>query len=232
MRFAGLAIAFVLAGCAQPGQFHNSSTASSSAGASNSSAGKLTRCVDNLLVNDPRAPIRSAMRLVSGGNCPAGMVIVGLSPWWSTLSSAAQARGVSIEALQAMVESEADGSFATAQTVAKANMAVPDRAQRSPGVLAAYQAAVADQTRDPEAARFRRTFVVRHPHEDHDALCGEINAKNAYGGYVGYQPFYAPVLKVDSRYTAVLWTMEKHGADAIADRCGLSGKPVQAATAN
>jgi hypothetical protein len=117
-----------------------------------------------------------------------------------------------------MIEGEAGGNPRPAETAAAA---VSARVQRSPQLIAAYQTAVADQTRDPEAARFRRTFVVRNPLEDNDALCGEMNAKNAYGGYVGYQPFYAPVVKVGSRYTAVLWTTEKHGADAVADRCGL-----------
>jgi hypothetical protein len=228
MRSASLVLVLVLAGCAQPGQGYHTTAANSSAGSSLPGRG-LTPCVNNSLVNDRSAPIGSAMKLVRGGSCPAEMVVVGTNPWWSTLSAAAQARGVSTEALQAMVESEAGGGLVPAETAAKAPMAVPEKMQRSPVLLAAYQEAVADQTRDPEAARFRRIFVVRNPLEDNDTLCGEMNAKNAYGGYVGYQPFYAPVVKVGSRYTAVLWTTEKHGIDAIAGRCGLSGKPVAAA---
>jgi len=35
--------------------------------------------------------------------------------------------------------------------------------------------------KDPESAQFRNQY----------GLCGEVNAKNAYGGYVGYRRFIA-----------------------------------------
>lgn len=45
------------------------------------------------------------------------------------------------------------------------------------------QQVVAEMMRDPEATRFRRVYVWN------GALCGELNAKNGMGGYVGYQNF-------------------------------------------
>jgi hypothetical protein len=45
------------------------------------------------------------------------------------------------------------------------------------------QVVVAAQLKDPEAARFR-AVVFRGNH-----VCGMINGKNSYGGYVGYKPF-------------------------------------------
>lgn len=45
---------------------------------------------------------------------------------------------------------------------------------------------IREQTRDPEAVRFRKVLVTYV-----DKVCGEFNAKNAYGGYTGYVRFLA-----------------------------------------
>jgi hypothetical protein len=43
---------------------------------------------------------------------------------------------------------------------------------------------VGEQLRDPRSAEFRKV-------EDYDGLvCGEVNARNSFGGMVGFQPFY------------------------------------------
>lgn len=47
--------------------------------------------------------------------------------------------------------------------------------------------------KDPESARFRNVFTKENKKEDGSIsylVCGEINAKNSYGAYVGYKPFY------------------------------------------
>lgn len=53
--------------------------------------------------------------------------------------------------------------------------------------------AVAAQLRDPESARFRSVAIYqridRHG-QSHTIVCGEVNGKNVYGGYVGYTEFY------------------------------------------
>lgn len=46
------------------------------------------------------------------------------------------------------------------------------------------KAAVREQLRDPSSAQFRRLRAGPA-----DTVCGEYNAKNAYGGYVGFAPF-------------------------------------------
>lgn len=46
------------------------------------------------------------------------------------------------------------------------------------------QAKVADQMRDPASAQFRAVKVRKS-----GAVCGEVNAKNGYGGYVGFREF-------------------------------------------
>lgn len=44
-------------------------------------------------------------------------------------------------------------------------------------------------TRDPEAARVRNLTAFDLSNGDR-VICGEFNGKNAFGGYVGYSPFY------------------------------------------
>lgn len=44
---------------------------------------------------------------------------------------------------------------------------------------------VANGLKDPESAKFRSVKVKW------DTVCGEVNAKNSYGGYVGYRRFYS-----------------------------------------
>ena len=43
--------------------------------------------------------------------------------------------------------------------------------------------------KDPSTAQFRDVFVATMG-KDHIALCGEVNAKNSYGAYIGFKPFY------------------------------------------
>ena len=43
---------------------------------------------------------------------------------------------------------------------------------------------VARSMRDPTSAQFRNMMVFAS-----GAVCGEVNAKNGFGGYVGFDPF-------------------------------------------
>lgn len=54
----------------------------------------------------------------------------------------------------------------------------------SPRVSAAKEA-VRNGMRDPDSVEFRGIY------ETERAVCGEVNAKNAFGAYVGFRPFYA-----------------------------------------
>lgn len=51
------------------------------------------------------------------------------------------------------------------------------------------KASLARSLKDPESARFRDVSLV--PYQDGAVICGEVNAKNSYGGYVGYKRFVA-----------------------------------------
>ena len=53
---------------------------------------------------------------------------------------------------------------------------------------------VSRSLKDPSSAQWRGLYIRGI------MLCGEVNAKNAYGGYVGFRRFYAvPMLPDDSK---------------------------------
>ena len=48
-----------------------------------------------------------------------------------------------------------------------------------------YKAKAAENLKDPASAQFRALKLI----PGNDALCGQINAKNSFGGYVGFRAF-------------------------------------------
>lgn len=70
---------------------------------------------------------------------------------------------------------------------------------------------------DPESARFRATFIS----PGGKAVCGEVNSKNATGGYAGFQRFIAARDKV-----AVESRAEPFTATEWVNRCLSDGDPV------
>lgn len=59
----------------------------------------------------------------------------------------------------------------------------------TPADQAAVEDTISRRFKDPEAARFRDIMARRELAEDFIYVCGYVNAKNAFGGYVGYSPF-------------------------------------------
>jgi hypothetical protein len=60
------------------------------------------------------------------------------------------------------------------------------------GLASAAQQQVRAGLRDPGSAQFRNVRVIgQRPYER--AVCGELNARNALGGYTGFQGFVATV---------------------------------------
>ena len=59
---------------------------------------------------------------------------------------------------------------------------------------------IRDSLRDPDSAKFRN--MRWETKESLVLLCGEVNAKNAFGAYAGYEPFHAvqPGLIEKARY--------------------------------
>lgn len=64
-------------------------------------------------------------------------------------------------------------------------------------VEAAVKDAILEQLKDPASAQFSDLRVVP------GGLCGEVNAKNGFGGYVGRKPFFGTV-DGSGRATAVI----------------------------
>jgi hypothetical protein len=52
------------------------------------------------------------------------------------------------------------------------------------------QQAVRRQMKDPESTRFDKGSQLYKLGNGDIAVCGSVNAKNSYGGYTGYGPYY------------------------------------------
>lgn len=57
--------------------------------------------------------------------------------------------------------------------------------------IAGAKRAVSDLFKDPDSVRFRDVAIYQRYNSEQRFLCGEVNAKNSYGAYVGYKTFYA-----------------------------------------
>lgn len=63
-------------------------------------------------------------------------------------------------------------------------------------MLKELAAAISDNLADPGSGQLRGLRMFKPVGADYEAVCGEINAKNSYGGYVGFAPFqYMPPYK-------------------------------------
>ena len=87
-------------------------------------------------------------------------------------------------------------------------------------LLPIYSQAVTREMRDPSSVQFRDLKVGRNT-EGGDTLCGELNAKNGYGGYVGFDPFYAEIIPTPDpgRTIATVFPASKVGLRYVLDRC-------------
>ena len=92
---------------------------------------------------------------------------------------------------------------------------------------------VADIFNDPESVRVRRVYEISGPSDSSPIICGELNAKNGYGGYVGYTTFYAYDLLKNSSETQIVmngnWVnkyeighVDQEDEDTALSRCILS----------
>lgn len=74
--------------------------------------------------------------------------------------------------------------------------AIPQQASAADRTLTASELAIIENGvrvnfRDPEAARFKHFAYTGQ----RNIYCGLVNGKNAYGGYVGYEPFMVKVVE-------------------------------------
>lgn len=98
--------------------------------------------------------------------------------------------------------------------------------QKSPGdaiFIAKAKATASAQMKDPESAKFR-SLIVHHASQI-SYVCGEINAKNSFGGYVGYRRFLTDgadmtVMDGDPHFTFALLAaslMDQNTAESTPD---------------
>jgi hypothetical protein len=81
-------------------------------------------------------------------------------------------------------------------------------------VIEAALEQVREMLKDPASAQFRNVRVVDHAKGK--VVCGEVNAKNSYGGYVGFTLFVAGV------NGAQLYSESEYGAIEGAANAGLT----------
>lgn len=67
---------------------------------------------------------------------------------------------------------------------------------------------VREHLKDPKSAEFRNVYPSQTP-KGTPAICGEVNSKNAFGGYTGYKPFIifadAEMLYLEVPYIMTMW---------------------------
>ena len=86
--------------------------------------------------------------------------------------------------------------------------------------IAKGKEAVANGMKDPFSAVFKDLRLMKF--RDMYVTCGQVNAKNSYGGYVGFRDFVAGISKydaydTDTKYPAITAASNK----AIKDACNL-----------
>lgn len=58
---------------------------------------------------------------------------------------------------------------------------------------------VKDSLKDPESAKFSSFFHASSENEGY--VCGDVNAKNSYGGYTGKKPYFIYIETNDGKLT-------------------------------
>lgn len=67
------------------------------------------------------------------------------------------------------------------------------------GELKAATDAIGLNMKDPSSVQLRNVKVRIDPDKSGARMCGEFNAKNALGGYVGFEKFYSDVIEIGDR---------------------------------
>lgn len=89
------------------------------------------------------------------------------------------------------------------------------------------RAGTAKRLKDPEAARFGKLAATRAK-DGSITVCGYVNGKNAYGGYVGMSPFMGVFLAPPNgnTYEVVKIGSRDTEQQAIITVCGQAGVPM------
>ena len=78
--------------------------------------------------------------------------------------------------------------------------------------IAQAKASIASQLKDPGSAQFTKVIYVPPTGKAKVGIaCGWVNAKNSYGGYVGFRPFYASGNYAEIRDDSPDGSLNNHG---------------------
>nr|WP_147247326.1 hypothetical protein [Brenneria salicis]NMN90981.1 hypothetical protein [Brenneria salicis ATCC 15712 = DSM 30166] len=86
------------------------------------------------------------------------------------------------------------------------------------------QESVKAKLKDPDSAIFRLPPVNENGAPD--SYCGLVNAKNSYGGYTGFTPFAATLMRMDGEIkdsSSILPAASRHGIRAMYSMCEKNG---------
>jgi hypothetical protein len=70
-------------------------------------------------------------------------------------------------------------------------VSAPCLAQDYSSFIASAKRALTKDFKDPDGAKYRDLAVYRELDGKDLYLCGEVNAKNSYGAFTGYVPFFS-----------------------------------------
>lgn len=93
--------------------------------------------------------------------------------------------------------------------------------------VAQVKTGVSRGLKDPESARFEEPFIAA---DDGQTIhvCGYVNARNSYGGYVGIKPFYALGDHLSktfkgAAYGGEMYRAEDIGSNVVREMCSKAG---------
>ncbi len=90
--------------------------------------------------------------------------------------------------MQAEVAQIAEQGKADIVVQSNSDVNAPFDDTRQTDLIVLVQEVVAKRLKDPDSADFRNMKYYHNSKAKH-VICGEVNAKNSFGGYIGFQPF-------------------------------------------
>jgi hypothetical protein len=107
----------------------------------------------------------------------------------------------------------------------------------TPGERTILAPLLAREMKDPNAAQFRWGRIGPPNELGRSFYCAMVNGKNAYGGYVGYQPFYTivqfeggKIAGIRSENTTMANDADKGSAEVVQSVCHSYGLDPYSAT--
>ncbi|MGY8590652.1 hypothetical protein QRO08_15945 [Paracidovorax citrulli] len=75
--------------------------------------------------------------------------------------------------------------------------------------------------KDPDSAKFRNIKLAKTDTAGAWVMCGEVNAKNSYGGYAGFGRFMGMLFTEGRKTTYLVMTIDNDSANVMCEKHGL-----------